>query len=233
MDSLWTWTRPSTNTMTSAHTPAPCWTLSSDQGISLPKPIHTQFIQAMGIISSIFKKKLFVQWRNVLDWNAEKLIKKNWTRYCGVAWSLRPGSPCPFTVMTPLPGGMCREFHRILSIVTLSGSQSVNEQHLYQAEYMGIYAAQHCLKKLPMYHSLLSPHEHTGPYLDQCQRLVLSQPVLKCRAEWNLVGRVTQLTELWSCCLRPVQLRPTFTKLEIIKCLCRIQQNVKNKKGTR
>lgn len=56
MDDPWTWTRPSTNTMTSAHTPAPCWTLSSDQGISLPKLIHTQFIQAMGINSNIFIK---------------------------------------------------------------------------------------------------------------------------------------------------------------------------------
>lgn len=57
-DALWTWTRPSTNTMTSAHTPAPCWTLSSDQRISLPKLIHKQFIEAMGMISNIFIKAL-------------------------------------------------------------------------------------------------------------------------------------------------------------------------------
>lgn len=71
MDSLWTWTRPSTNTTTSAHTPALCWTLSSDQHISLPKLIHKQFIQAMGMISNIFMKS-FDQWRDILDWNVKK-----------------------------------------------------------------------------------------------------------------------------------------------------------------
>lgn len=121
MDGLWTWTRPSTNTMTSAHTPAPCWTLSSDQGISLPKLIHTQFIQAMGINSNIFIKA-FCPVKKCFRLECRKKKKKNWTRYCGVAWSLCPGSPCPFTVMTLLPGGICREFHSILSVVTMSGS---------------------------------------------------------------------------------------------------------------
>lgn len=44
-DSLWTWTRPSINTTTSAHTPAPCWTLSSDQSITTTDPIRNSFRQ--------------------------------------------------------------------------------------------------------------------------------------------------------------------------------------------
>lgn len=57
-DILWTWTGPSTNTTTFARTPAPCWTLCNDKSISLPKLIHTQFIQAMEMISNIFIKAL-------------------------------------------------------------------------------------------------------------------------------------------------------------------------------
>lgn len=44
-DNLWIWTRPSTNTTTSAHTHAPCWTLSSDQSIIKTDPIRSSFRQ--------------------------------------------------------------------------------------------------------------------------------------------------------------------------------------------
>lgn len=44
-DSLWIWTRRSTNTTTSAHTHAPCWTLSSDQSITKTDPIRSSFRQ--------------------------------------------------------------------------------------------------------------------------------------------------------------------------------------------
>lgn len=68
-------------------------------------------------------------------------------------------------------------------------------------------------QKLPMCHSFVSPQEHTGPYLDQSQTVGLGSaccawlPVL-CRQSGS------QLIELWSCCLHPVHLRPTFTMLE-------------------
>lgn len=48
-----------------------------------------------------------------------------------------------------------------------------------------------------MYNSLVSPQEHTGPYLDQYQIFGLGSacyawhPVLKCRSDWNFVGSVT------------------------------------------
>ena len=71
MDGLWTWTRPSTNITTSAHTPAPCWTLSSDQSITLPKTdpyaVHSGNVEDFQYIY-----KSFDQWGDVLDWNVNK-----------------------------------------------------------------------------------------------------------------------------------------------------------------
>lgn len=112
MDSLWTWTRPSINTMTSAHTPAPCWTLTSDQRFSLPKLIHKQLIEAMGMISNIFIKAL-TSGEMFLDWNVFKK-KKETDQVLWCRWSVSPGSPCPFTVMTLLPRGVCRDFHSVV-----------------------------------------------------------------------------------------------------------------------
>lgn len=48
-----------------------------------------------------------------------------------------------------------------------------------------------------MHHSLVSPQEHTGPYIDRCPMVgVVSayyawHPVLKCRSDWTFVGTVT------------------------------------------
>lgn len=108
--SLWTWTGPSTNITTSARTPAPCWTPTSERRLNLPKPIHKQFIETRG------------WWENVFNWNMSQ---------CGLSprspLPLHPLPPRPYPVMTLLPRSSGRDFHSSLSVMTQQVSSSASE----------------------------------------------------------------------------------------------------------
>lgn len=111
MDSLWTWTGPSTNITTSARTPAPCWTPTSERRLNLPKPIHKQFIETRGVMGKTFLIGICHSVARAQDHPFPSILSL----------------PRPYPVMTLLPRSSGRDFHSSLSVMTQQVSSSASE----------------------------------------------------------------------------------------------------------
>lgn len=117
--------------------------------------------------------------------------KNNWTTYRGAAGALAQDHPILLLLwhccLEAFAGIFCQYHDPVRQLVSQWATSILGRK----------YGNKSCLKKLPMHHSLVSPQEHTRPYLDQCQMVGLGSaccawhPVLKCRSDWNFVGTVT------------------------------------------
>lgn len=112
-DGLWTWTTPSTNTTPSAHTPAPCWTLSSESAFNCKNWSISRSFRQWDWFQYIYKS--FDHRGTVLDWN----VRQSCTRHWDTTWSHSPGPLCPSATIVMLLRCIHREFHCILSLMTL------------------------------------------------------------------------------------------------------------------